>query len=514
VLLVAWIVGVGNLALLRYYTFRTNAFDLGIFNQAFATTLGGKLFFETPDMSVIPSGSFLGVHFNLLMFLILPVYALVPRPETLLVLQTIFMGLGAVPVWLISDRLLGNRSLSLGLSGAYLVNPAILSLSLYDFHLEAFLPFLLGMLFHSFLEKRWRRYFLFLGLALVTIEFAAVLVGAMSLSHLIRRMELKPRSQRPTWFPLSFGLERTELVVVLLTMLLAPLALFATLQASAYFSGTSASAVSITAGFLKLSGEANPHIELRVEFWLILVGVLLFLPVLAPRNLVMVLPWFGLTLLPGRLAWFLIGYQSGGAFVAPFLIWGTVFSLRGISPTVAVKRVLPLILVLSVFLSPINPLMQGVLGGIGYEDGLPIPTAHDQILHQAVQLIPSGASVLTQNNLFSQVSDRPNAYVYLVSNQTRVEYVFADTSSRWYPVKIWSNQSMSMWLPFFWATGRYGVLVNADGVVLLREGYTGPPILSLQGNTGFPNRGVTATSQSSVATFWVRPSVFAALGQP
>jgi uncharacterized membrane protein len=496
VVLATWIFGIGALAILRYHTFRTNAFDLGIFNQAFTTALQGKLFYETPDLQVIPSGSFLGTHFNLLMFILLPLYVLVPRPETLLAIQTIFLGLGAVPVWLISDRLLRNRRLSLGVSAAYLLNPAILSLSLYDFHLEAFLPFLLGMLFYSFLEKHWRRYFLFLGLAFVSFEFAAVLVGAISLSHLIQRMRLQPRSQDRAWVPLSFGLERTELVVLLTTILLAPLVLFITLTASSYFSGTSANAASITSGFLNLGGYSDPHLELRVQFWLILFGVLLFLPVLAPRNLVMVLPWFAMTLLPGPIPWFLIGYQYGGAFAAPFLIWCAILGLRRISPALAVKRALPIVLIASFFLSPINPIMQGNLGGIAYEQGLPIPTAHDQILWRAVQLVPHGASILAQNNLFPPVSDRSNAYVYLPTNQTRVEFVFADISSRWYTAKIWNNQSMSRWLPYFLSTGRYGILVNDDGVVLIQEGYSGPRILSSQQKGGLPDRDFVRTADS------------------
>ncbi len=140
--------------ILRFNAFQTNAFDFGIFNQAFSTALKGKLFFETPDQHIILSGSFLGTHFNLLMFLLLPIYALMPLAQTLLVLQTLFIGMAALPVYLIARRIIKNENLALIMAFVFLVNPATLSLNLYDFHLEAFLPFFLGMFFYFYLSPR------------------------------------------------------------------------------------------------------------------------------------------------------------------------------------------------------------------------------------------------------------------------------------------------------------------------------------------------------------------------
>ena len=475
-LLVGWIAGIGVFAVLRYDTFQTNAFDLGIFNQAFSTTLHGRLFYETPDLQIISSGSFLGVHFNLLMFLLLPPYALVPRPETLLVIQSLFIGLGAVPVWLISIHVLHDRRMALLLAAAYLFNPGTLSLSFYDFHLEAFLPFFLGMTFYSYLVKRWRSYALYLVLSLITLEFAAILIGAMSLAHLVRDMRSRRSSERGgSWFGIDADLEPMQLRVLVGTLVLSPVVLFAELTASGYLSGGAATAVSIASGFMNLGAYGNARFDLLADFWLVLFGVLLFLPVLSPRNLVTVAPWLVLTFLPAPTPWYLIGYQYGGAFAAPFLIWGAVFALRRLPASIVMRRILPAVLLVSVLAGPLNPVLQGVQPGIAYEQGFPIPTVHTEIIHWALGFIPSGASVLAQNNLFPQVSNRDNAYVYLPSNQTLVEFVFADISSQWYTAKIRGNQSMSYWLPYFLSLGGYGIVVFTDGVVVLEKGYTGPP---------------------------------------
>lgn len=481
-LVAAWMVGMSAFAVLRYYTFQTTAFDLGIFNQAFATALRGRLFYETPDLRVIPSGSFLGVHFNLLMFGLLPFYALVPTAQTLLVLQTVFLGLGAVPVWLVSKAILGNTRLSLLVSAAFLFNPGILALGIFDFHLEAFLPFFLGMFFYSFLAKRWKSYALFLALALATIEFAAVLAFMIALFHLLRATRVRRARINGRWrIPLSVALGRTERVVLLATAGVTPLAFYGLLAGSAYFSGTTVTPTGLLSGFARSPSVSGTQVQYWWQFWLILFGSVLFLPCLAPKSLVMVLPWFVITILAVPITFVIIGYQYAGAFVAPYLIWGVVFGLRRLRTWRRTGRhiaaLLVSVLAISILLSPLNPMVHGNLPGVAYHSGLQIPTAHTDLLAQAAALIPPDASVLTQNNLFPQLSGRANAYVYLVNATTDVQYIFADTSTAYYGQPMWGNQTMSRWLPYFLSTGAYGVLVMDDGVVLLEKGYDGPILL-------------------------------------
>ena len=57
VMVAVYAVIMSYVVLLRYYSFQTHAFDLGIFSQAFSTALQGRLFYETPDQLLIPSGS-------------------------------------------------------------------------------------------------------------------------------------------------------------------------------------------------------------------------------------------------------------------------------------------------------------------------------------------------------------------------------------------------------------------------------------------------------------------------
>lgn len=125
--------------ILKHYAFRTYAWDLGIYNQAFSSTLSGRLFEYNVEYYFTPTKSFFGMHFSPLMFLILSIYSILPRIETLLIIQTVAISLSAVPIYLIALKSLKNQILSLTFAFVYLVNPVTQGMNWYDFHMEVFL---------------------------------------------------------------------------------------------------------------------------------------------------------------------------------------------------------------------------------------------------------------------------------------------------------------------------------------------------------------------------------------
>src|SRR5439155_1393373 len=214
------------------------------------------------------------------------------------------------------------------------VNPAILSLNFYDFHLEAFLPLFLGMFYYSYLTRRWRWYAVFFLLSIFTIDFASVLVGSIALAHLVRQLSVRRTAN-------------------------------------------------------------GSRLSLRIR-----------LDLDRPRAL---------------------------------LLFATIHGFGRIRNPGNARAVLACAIVVSAFLTPLNPLMQGALPGIAYEQGLPIPNAHDAILHEVIALIPPHASVLTQNNLFPQVSGRSDVYLYRPSGNETIDYVLADTRTTDYFLRVWSQ---------------------------------------------------------------------------
>jgi uncharacterized membrane protein len=460
---------------MRFYTYRTYI-DLGVFDQAFFTALHGRLFYETPDIIVIPSGSFLGTHFAPLLFLLLPLYGLGPRPETLLLLQTVFIALGAIPIYLTAAYVLGSQRVSLGLAAVYLLNPAIHSLNIFDFHLEAFLPFFLGMTYYFLLRKVWRRFLIFLGLSLITIEFAAVIVVAMCASILLsdrsalRNMISHPRSlfQRS-----AYGTS-----VPLLTIPIAIGVFYLLLSGSAYIGGTGYSTGQLLGGFV-VTSQAIESYAATILYWALLLGVLLFLPLLVPSRVFIIVPWVIVTFVTEIPTFHALGYQHAGAFAAPYLIFALIHALYKTATKLPVRSIFFSIFLLSVIISPLNPLVQHQILGIAYEDGLPIPTAHDHTLASVSARVPTNASILTENDLFTHFSNRPDAYLYLPNNATRPLYILGDSTSRWYTFHVFGAQSVSEVVGNVTATKQYGPVVKVDGVILLERGYTGPTMSSL-----------------------------------
>jgi uncharacterized membrane protein len=90
--------------LLRWhYKLRTGNFDLSINNNLMYGGLYGD-FLKSPVAFPDQPGKYLAAHAKFGHYLFLPIYALVPRPETLLIIQSILIGGSSVPLFLFARR--------------------------------------------------------------------------------------------------------------------------------------------------------------------------------------------------------------------------------------------------------------------------------------------------------------------------------------------------------------------------------------------------------------------------
>jgi uncharacterized membrane protein len=81
-----------------HYKLKTHNFDLSIDNNLIYAALKTGKFASTVTQGNHP-GQYLATHAKLGQYLILPIYALYPKPETLIVIQSLFLGLGALPLF-------------------------------------------------------------------------------------------------------------------------------------------------------------------------------------------------------------------------------------------------------------------------------------------------------------------------------------------------------------------------------------------------------------------------------
>jgi len=101
-----------------HYKLRTGNYDLSINNNLMFGGLHGK-FLESPLVFPKEPAKYLANHVKLGAYLFLPIYALFPRAETLFVIQSVFIGFGAVPLFLFARRHL-SPAISMLVALAYL----------------------------------------------------------------------------------------------------------------------------------------------------------------------------------------------------------------------------------------------------------------------------------------------------------------------------------------------------------------------------------------------------------
>lgn len=92
-----------HFSLLAHRSFKTHNFDLSINNNLLFNALHGK-FFESPVIFGDDPGNYLAIHVKLGQYLLLPIYAIKPSAETLLVLQSCLVGLTGIPLFLFARR--------------------------------------------------------------------------------------------------------------------------------------------------------------------------------------------------------------------------------------------------------------------------------------------------------------------------------------------------------------------------------------------------------------------------
>lgn len=150
----------------KHDAFETSAFDLGVYDQAVWNTSQGRIFLAT-DNEGVGTDLLLGDHVEPILIPISLLYLIYPNPKTLLILQTIVLALGALPVFWLAQEHLGSYPAALVFAAVYLLFPALESANEFDFHPVALAPTLLLYAFY-FLQKR--SYKTFAGLALLAMS--------------------------------------------------------------------------------------------------------------------------------------------------------------------------------------------------------------------------------------------------------------------------------------------------------------------------------------------------------
>src|ERR1700680_2706010 len=172
----AYFILYSTLSVLRHESYHSFGFDLGLFDQVVGNTTQGRPFESTMSQALPVPHSLLGDHFSPIFLFLMPFYFIFPHPETLLVLQTLALAVGAWPVYLLAKlKLPAGYALVWVLT--YLLFVPLAWINLYDFHEVALSVAPLGFAIY-FLERGRRGWFLLSLLVTFLVKEEMGLIGA------------------------------------------------------------------------------------------------------------------------------------------------------------------------------------------------------------------------------------------------------------------------------------------------------------------------------------------------
>jgi uncharacterized membrane protein len=160
---------------LRHRTYHSFGFDLGLYDQVFWNTTQGRWFESTMTGAMPQPHSQLGDHFTPIYLLVVPFYLAYAHPETLLVVQTFVIALGAWPIYLLAKSKLPPGYAVLCVLVYFLFVP-LAYMNLYDFHETSFSIAPLGFAVY-FLERGKRLWFVASLLVTFLVKEEMALIG-------------------------------------------------------------------------------------------------------------------------------------------------------------------------------------------------------------------------------------------------------------------------------------------------------------------------------------------------
>ncbi len=310
--------------LIKYAYFLYNDFDLAIFSQAAHTTIRGSLYNSILGMN------YLGSHMSLLMFLIAPIYGVFGHPVTLLVLQTVVLALGALPVYWLARRELKNASVAVCFAALYLLYPALGYGNLYEFHPVTLTTTTLLFAFYFMWVGRFRLMLLFAVLSLMAKENVPLVVMMMGFYSLLIR-----RRRRWLYAATLVGLAAIFLVMSLGVVM--PAINKGEVQYQGFYSkwgdslgeallNMAKSPVKVLKTFFFTPGDPRDT-TIKQQYYVHLLMPVLLLSLMSPLTLAIALPIVAQHVLSWRISEHSIAFHYT-TLVTPFVLVAAVLGLR------------------------------------------------------------------------------------------------------------------------------------------------------------------------------------------
>lgn len=357
ILIGAYIVYFSLFSILRYRTLYASYFDLGIMHQTVFNTYKSL---QTGDWSRFleltnPFGSDqikrMAIHNDILLAPIAFLYFIYSGPETLLVLQSVALGLGAWAVFLIAMKILAGKkyhtALSFVCAFAYLMYTPMQRANIFDFHAVTLTTSLLLFMFYFWLTGRYIWSFLFFLLSI----FAKEQIPLLTLFFGIYAIYSRLGGAKGRFFSLFvIGISIVWFFVSMKVII--PYFRGTGHFALKYYGDFGDSPIGVIMGILTNPYSISKylfHIDTIRYFWFLL-GPLALLPLLSPLHLLIALPEFAINLLSDSWNMRNIIYHYTSA-IQPFVFIAAIYGVKKITGFLHPRYVIILLLSTSLMFS-------------------------------------------------------------------------------------------------------------------------------------------------------------------
>jgi uncharacterized membrane protein len=388
---------------LKYDNFYSGRYDLGNMDQTVWNTFKGRIFQTSGDNGETISR--LSAHADFVLILLSPFYLLWNNPKTLLLIQTVVLGWGAVFVYLITKEVIKNKNISLLFAFLFFINPLVQYTNLYDFHAVTMATTFLLAAFYFLIKRKYSVMTAFLILSGLTKEQVWIITGFFGFPLLFKK-------------PKKIKLLGTGIIIVsvlafyYLVSYFIPQSLGRQHFALAYYSDFGVSPIQIIKNVIFSPGKTLTTIFSinRLGYLAQLFIPLGFLSFLSPIFLLFTAPDLLINLLSNNSGLRQIYYQYT-ATITPFIFISAIYTVKNIMklfPKISKKYIYAYLLLFTFssayFFGPLpgarNPSIEMFTS----------PQKNKAAINSVLAGIPEGYSVAATNNLGAHLSHRQVIY--------------------------------------------------------------------------------------------------------
>ncbi|MFZ5800564.1 MAG: DUF2079 domain-containing protein [Candidatus Omnitrophota bacterium] len=390
-----YIVLFSAICLWKLVSFEYSDFDLAVYSQILYNLIRGSLY------SSILGLNFLGHHAHFLTFLIAPLYAVFPHPFTLLFLQTLVLGLTAIPLYLIAKKEL-SPSLGFLVAFAYLAYPALTFTNLYEFHYTVFATFFLTLMLYALYKNNFFWFVVFMFLSLLCQENIALLIFMTGILAMVlkkgRRFVLMPIALSIIWLLFCF-------------YLVIPYFNRGQIQFISFYSQWGNNPKAIAINLLSHPVEVFNYLFLQKENLNFIFGLfapLGFVPFWGFEYTAAVLPVLLQHLLSGRLTEKLLDFHYA-AEMTPFIFLGLIYGIKRMMRRGIFRRGIKLIMVCSILFGVVS---LGPLVDLFLTAGFLKQSRLDVAMDDLVKKIPDDSGVVATFRFMPKLANRRQLFPF------------------------------------------------------------------------------------------------------